>query len=123
MAYSALANAVLIVHLAFVVFVVLGGLLVLYWRRLAWVHLPAALWGILIEYADWLCPLTPLENALRRRAGQAGYAGGFIEQYLVALLYPEGLTRRMQIGLGTVALVINVAVYARLWLSMTRRRQ
>jgi hypothetical protein len=122
MAYSTLANAVLIIHLAFVVFVALGGLLVLRRRSLAWVHLPAALWGILIEYADWVCPLTPLENVLRRRAGETGYTGGFIEQYLMALLYPGGLTRRMQIGLGTVALVINVAVYVRLWI-LTHRRQ
>ncbi len=122
MAYSALANAVLIIHLAFVVFVVLGGLLVLRRRNLAWVHLPAALWGILIEYADWVCPLTPIENALRRRAGETGYTGDFIEHYLMALLYPGGLTRRMQIGLGTVALVINVAVYVRLWI-LTHRRQ
>lgn len=123
MVYHSLADTVLIVHLAFVVFVVAGGLLVLRWRRLAWVHLPAVLWGILIEYAGWVCPLTPLENALRRRAGEAGYAGGFIEHYLVALLYPGGLTRRVQIGLGTVALAINVVVYARLWVLMARRGQ
>lgn len=106
-----LADLVLIVHLAFVAFVVVGGLLVLRWRRLAWVHGPAAIWGILIEYAGFVCPLTPLEVALRQRGGEAGYGGGFIEHYLTAVLYPSGLTRGLQFGLATFALVINLAVY------------
>ena len=114
MLYLRLADLVLLVHLAFVVFVVAGGLLVLRWPKLAWVHVPAAVWGILIEYAGWICPLTPLEVELRRRGGGAGYAGGFIEHYVTAALYPSGLSRAVQIGLGTLALAINLVVYWRL---------
>jgi len=112
--YLRLADLVLLVHLAFVVFVVAGGLLVLRRPKLAWVHVPAAVWGILIEYAGWICPLTPLEVELRRRGGGAGYPGGFIEHYVTATLYPSGLSRAVQIGLGTLALAINLAVYWRL---------
>jgi hypothetical protein len=97
-----------------VLFVVFGGLLVLRWPRLAWVHLPAAVWGALIEFAGWVCPLTPLENALRRQAGEATYTGGFIERYITPILYPDGLTRGAQVALGTLVVLINVAVYARL---------
>jgi len=103
---------VLVVHLLFVAFVVLGGLLVLRRPRLAWLHLPAAIWGVLIEFAGWVCPLTPLENALRARGGETGYGGGFIEHYLTAALYPAGLTREAQFVLGGIVLVLNVAVYA-----------
>jgi hypothetical protein len=99
-------------HLGFVLFVVLGGLLVLKWPRVAWAHLPAAAWGVLIEYSGWICPLTPLENWLRARGGESGYAGGFVEHYLLRTLYPEGLTRRDQLVLGTLVLAINVAAYA-----------
>lgn len=106
-----LADLVLVVHLGFVAFVVAGGLLVLRWPQLAWVHAPAAIWGILIEYAGFVCPLTPLEVALRQRGGEIGYAGGFIEHYVTAILYPAGLTRGIQIALGSFALVINLAVY------------
>src|ERR687889_2933712 len=93
MPYRALADAVLVLHLAFVLFVVLGGLLVLRWPRLAWLHLPAAIWGVLIEFAGFVCPLTPLEVGLRRLGGEAGYEGGFIEHYLTGALYPAGLNR------------------------------
>ena len=105
------ADAVLVVHLAFVLFVVLGGLAVLRWPKLAWVHLPAAVWGALVELVGWICPLTPLENALREAAGGAGYRGDFVEHYLVALLYPDELTRAMQIAFGTVVVLINAAIY------------
>ncbi len=114
-----LADLVVIVHGLFIVFVVAGGLLVLRWPRLAWVHLPAAAWGVLIELSGWICPLTPLENALRRAAGEAGYSGGFIERYLLPLIYPPGLTPAVQLWLGLVVLVVNVAVYAVWW----RRRR
>jgi hypothetical protein len=114
MIYRVMADAILILHLAFVLFVVLGGLAVLRWPRLVWLHVPAVLWGVLIEYTGWICPLTPLEVALRRLAGQVGYAGGFIEHYITAAIYPSGLTRRAQWILGTVAVVVNVLVYARL---------
>ena len=116
----ALADLVLLVHLAFVLFVVLGGLLVLRRRRWAWLHLPCAAWGVLIEFAGWICPLTPLEVSLRMRGGEAGYAGDFIGHYVTAALYPEGLTRGVQVALGSVALLLNAAVYA--WIVGRRRR-
>jgi len=105
------ADAVLLVHLAFVVFVILGGALSLRWPKLAWIHLPAVMWAALVELNGWICPLTPLEVELRRASGDAGYAGDFLEHYIVALLYPEGLTRAMQIGFGAAVVAINVVVY------------
>ena len=109
------ADVVLVVHFLFVVFVVLGGLLVLRWPRVAWVHLPVALYGAAIEFIGFICPLTPLEVWLRRRGGEAGYSGGFVEQYITAALYPTGLTREVQVALGVGVLVINVIVYAVAW--------
>lgn len=106
------ADLLVLLHLGFILFVVLGALLVLRYPALAWLHLPAVLWGIGIELAGWICPLTPLENHLRLAAGQAGYPGGFIDQYLVPLIYPPGLTRGMQIGLGIGVAVINLSAYA-----------
>ncbi len=111
MIYHALADVVLAVHFAFVFFVVLGGLLVLRWPRLAWLHVPAAIWGVLIEYMGWICPLTPLENSFRVRGGSAGYSGGFIEHYIKPVLYPAGLTRSTQVLLGSLALILNLAAY------------
>lgn len=110
--YSALADAVLVLHLAFVVFVVLGGLLVLRRPRVAWVHLPAAVWGIAIEFGGWVCPLTPLENRLRELAGESTDRGDFIARHLLPVIYPEGLTREAQLALGLAALVGNGAIYA-----------
>ena len=106
------ADAVLLVHFAFVIFVVLGGALLLRWPKLAWIHLPAVIWAALVELNGWICPLTPLEVALRRASGEAGYAGDFLEHYIVALLYPERLTRGMQLGFGVAVVAINVAFYA-----------
>ena len=119
MTWRILADAVLFLHLLFVLFVVLGGLLVLRWPRLAWLHLPAAIWGALIEFAGWICPLTDLENSLRWRGGGQGYEGGFIAQYLTAAIYPAGLTRNIQFALGAFVIVVNAAVYFLLW----RRRR
>ncbi|HEY8538055.1 MAG TPA: DUF2784 domain-containing protein [Steroidobacteraceae bacterium] len=120
MTYRLLADAVAVLHFAFILFVVLGGLAVLRWPRLAWLHIPAAAWGALIEFGGWICPLTPLENMLRERAGEAGYSGGFIDHYVTGLIYPEGLTRPMQFAVGALVLAINGLVYWRLW---SRRRQ
>lgn len=114
------ADLVLVVHLAFVVFVVLGGLLALRRPRVAWVHAPIALYGAVIEFLGFTCPLTPLEIWLRRRGGEAGYAGGFIEHYITATLYPAGLTRAVQLALGVGVLVVNGIVYAA-WLRRRRR--
>jgi hypothetical protein len=119
---SWLADLVVVVHAGFVLFVVAGGLLVLRWRRLAWLHLPAAGWGSYIEFANKICPLTPLEQRLRRAAGEAGYSGGFIEHYLEPILYPLGLDRRMQIALGTLALGVNLCIYVWLWRRRAARR-
>jgi hypothetical protein len=113
--YRALADLILLLHLAFILFAVFGGLLVLRKPRLAWIHLPAAVWAALIEFCGWICPLTPLENRLRRAAGSAGYEGGFVERYLTRLVYPDGLTVEVQWALGFLVLAINVAVYLRLW--------
>ena len=115
MPWGLLADAVLLAHAAFVAFVVLGGLLVLRWPRLAWVHLPVVAWGAGIEFTGGICPLTPLENHWRALAHEQGYAGGFVEHYVFGLLYPEGLTRDVQIALGLGVLALNGAVYAWLW--------
>src|SRR5262245_31291758 len=120
MIFRWLADAVVVLHAAFVVFVVLGGFLVLRWPRLAWLHVPAAIWGVLIEYAGWICPLTPLENALRERAGQAGYSGGFVEHYVLGALYPAGLTRELQWVIGGLVLLINGLVYGSIWMRWRR---
>jgi hypothetical protein len=108
---SDMADLVVAIHFMFVLFVVLGGLLVLRWPRVAYAHLPAAAWGALIEFAGWTCPLTPLENALRARAGETVYSGGFIDNYMLPLLYPSALTRTIQLVLGGAVIVINVCIY------------
>jgi hypothetical protein len=106
------ADLVVIVHFAFIAFIILGGLLVLRWPRIGWAHVPCAIYGVLIEWVGWVCPLTPLENMLRDRAGQNGYAEGFVEHYLIPIIYPSGLTHEVQMALGAFVLVTNVAVYA-----------
>ena len=113
------ADAVVLLHLAFVAFVVLGGVLVAWRSRVAWLHLPAAAWAAWAEFSGAICPLTPLENQLRRIAGQSGYAGGFVEQYLLQVVYPPGLTPQIQRWLGAAVVAVNLAIY--LWVSMSRR--
>ena len=111
MIYHWLAGAVVLFHAAFVVFVIAGGFIALRWRRVVWLHVPAAIWGIAIEYGGWVCPLTPLEIALRERSGVAGYSGGFIEHYVLRRLYPSGLTPPIRWLLGSLALVLNIVAY------------
>lgn len=119
MIYRLLADATLLVHFGFICFVVVGGMLVARWPRLAWLHVPAVLWGAAIEFTGGVCPLTPLEVVLRQRGGEAGYSGGFIEHYVTSLIYPGELGRRAQVVLGILALGLNAAIYAVL---MARRR-
>ncbi len=120
MPWGLLADAVVLLHSGFVLFVIFGGLLVLRWRPLIWFHLPAALWGALIEFAGWICPLTPLEHWLRREGGLAGYQGGFVEHYILPVLYPHGLTREVQLLLGAFVVIINLVVYGLIWRRIIR---
>jgi hypothetical protein len=111
MAYRLAADFVVGVHFLFIVFVVGGGFLAWRWPGLRWVHVPVAIWGALIEFAGWICPLTPLENAMRRAAGESGYSGGFIEHYIIPVVYPAGLTPAIQVALGIAVLVVNGVAY------------
>jgi len=111
MIYRIAADAVLLLHLAFILFVVLGGWIVFRRPKLIWLHLPAAAWGAFIEFSGIVCPLTPLENQLRIASGSAGYSGGFIERYLIPVVYPAGLNRSAQVALGVGVLLINVVFY------------
>ena len=113
-----LADLTLVVHLAFIAFVAVGALLLLRWPRLVWLHLPLAAWGVIVGWGNFTCPLTPLENYFRRRAGETGYSGGLIEHYLTPLIYPDGLTRAIQLALGAFLLVLNLALY---WYVFRRR--
>lgn len=117
-----LADLVVVLHLAFIVFVVFGGLLTLRWQRIPWIHLPAFAWAAALEFFGWICPLTPLENSLRRASGQAGYADGFIEHYFIPILYPADFNRELQLILGCLLVSLNLAVYWVVW-RRTRRRQ
>ena len=114
-----LADLVVVIHLLFILFVALGGLLALRWRWVPWLHLPAAAWGGFVELTGRICPLTPLENQLRRAAGSAGYEGDFIEHYLLPVIYPAGLTREIQFGLAALLVVLNAVIYTIVW----RRRE
>lgn len=116
-AFRLLADAVVLLHLGFVLFVLLGGLLALRWPAVRWVHLPAALWGAWIELSGGICPLTPLENALRQRAGEAAYTGDFVGRYVLPVLYPHALTRRIQLFLAVLVVGVNLGVYWWVWVS------
>lgn len=110
-----LADAVLLLHLVFVLFVLFGGLLAITWRKAIRLHLPAAAWGAFVEFSGWICPLTPLENWLREQGGGKGYDGDFVGKYLPTLLYPDDLTRATQVVLGFIAIAVNLAIYGWLW--------
>lgn len=110
-----LADLVVVVHLGFVLFVLFGAFLILRWPRMMWLHLLAVAWGALIEFTGWVCPLTPLENWLRRQAGEEGYEGDFLQRYLLHLLYPDGLTHEIQLLLGFGVLLVNISVYSWVW--------
>jgi len=120
------ADIIVLLHFAFILFVSAGGLLVLRWPRLAWLHLPCVAWGVLIEATGGICPLTPLEMRFRLAAGGPGYSGDFIDHYLLPMIYPAGLTRGVQIGLGIALLLFNLIIYVFAWYrrnnNLTKRR-
>lgn len=111
MIYALLADIVLVLHLAFIVYVLFGGLLVFQWPKTAWIHVPTAIYGVAIEAIGWVCPLTPLENEFRRLAGEAGYEGGFVDHYLIPIIYPAGLTPTLQWVLAAIVAGINLGIY------------
>ncbi|MDH5668932.1 MAG: DUF2784 domain-containing protein [Nitrospira sp.] len=115
MIYRLSADLLVVLHLCFVLFVLFGGLLLLKWPRLAWLHVPAVIWGAFVEFSGWICPLTPLENWLRAQAGETGYTGDFLAQYLSTILYPEWLTRDIQFILGALVVAMNLGAYTWLW--------
>jgi hypothetical protein len=113
---SVLADLLVLIHLSFILFVVLGGWFVLRWPWVAFIHLPAAVWGAVIEFGNRICPLTPMEQKLRLAAGEGGYSGGFVEYYIIPLIYPDGLTREFQLGAGLFVIMVNILIYG-WWLS------
>jgi len=115
-----IADALVVAHLLFIVFVMAGGVMVIYYPRVAWLHLPAASWGAIVEFTGWICPLTPLENHFRALAGAETYSGDFVAQYLLPVIYPESLTREIQFVLGSAVVIINVIFYT---LAIKRRRR
>ena len=124
MAFRILADCVLVLHFAFVLFVGVGGLLVLRWRPVMFLHLPAAVWGVLVECANWTCPLNPLENWFRHRGGEVGtaYAKGFIDYHVSLIIQPENLTRSFQITVGLSAFAVNFLIYAYIFYRLRRAR-
>ncbi len=123
MAYRVLADAVVVLHALFVAFVTFGGLVAVRWPRVAWAQVPCAAYGVAIEIVGWTCPLTPLENRLRALGGEAGYAGGFVEHYLVPLVYPEPFPRLLAVAMGAFVLAVNGAAYSAIALRSLRRRR
>ncbi len=122
--YDFLANAIVGFHFLFILFVVFGGLLVIRYPKMAFVHIPAAIWGAVVEFQGWICPLTPLENHLRNLAGETSYSGDFIQRHLIPVMYPENLTPKIQLILGSIVVVVNVVVYivaVRKYLQRVRR--
>ena len=111
MIYRTLADSILVIHFLFIIFVVFGGFFLFRSRRFAWLHIPVVIWGAFIEFSGRICPLTPLENYFRIKGNQSGYTGGFIEHYLIPVIYPSMLTRNIQFVLGALVLIINLVVY------------
>ena len=118
-----IADVLVLFHLSFIIFVILGGFLVLHWRNIFWLHIPCAIWGVLIEFAGWICPLTPMENHFRQLAGQAGYYSGFIDHYILPVIYPTALTREIQYMLGFGVITINLIAYGLVLYRIIKNRQ
>jgi hypothetical protein len=121
--YSILTNIVVILHFGFVLFVLFGGLLILKWPKVMWLHLPAVAWGAVVEFTGWICPLTPLEHWLRARGSESAHTGDFVARYLLSILYPEALTNDIQAILGASVLLVNLVVYGCLWQRNRRRHR
>lgn len=111
MLFHVAADLLVVFHFLFVIFVLFGGLLILKWRFIMWLHIPAVVWGVVVEWMGWICPLTPWEWSLREKAGQLGYSGSFIDYYIIPIIYPEGLTRELQVSIGIFVILINLIVY------------
>ena len=118
--YRMLADAVVIVHLGFIVFVMAGGVLAVFFPKIIWIHLPCVVWGIVVELAGYVCPLTPLENLFREMSGKGRYSGDFVMHYIEPLIYPEGLTREIQVVLAALVILVNTGTYG--WLAFRKRR-
>ena len=116
-------DSVVLIHFAFILFVALGGLLVLRWPKVTWLHIPAAVWGALIEFFGWACPLTSFEVMLQKKIGRTGYSGGFVDAYVMPIVYPPGLTRSTQIALGVGVVALNCALYGWVILRQLRKKQ
>ncbi len=121
MSYRLMADIVVLLHFTFILFVLMGGILSIWWRKVVWIHIPAAGWGVLIEFAGWICPLTPLENRLRAKGGEAGYPGGFVEKYILPVIYPTELTREIQIILGILVITVNLVIYWKVFFKYSTR--
>ncbi len=120
--YSILADIAVVLHLGFVLFVLFGGLLIVKWPKVMWLHLPAVVWGAVVEFTGWICPLTPLEDWLRAQGGESDHTGDFIARYFLPILYPEVLTRDIQVMLGALVLLVNLVIYVCLWRRNRARR-
>lgn len=115
MLWRVLADVVLLIHFGFIVFVLFGGFLTMWWRWIPWVHLPAAIWAAALEFGGWICPLTPLENRLRQAGGEAGYPEGFLEHYALPVIYPQGLRPEIQLVLGFTVVLFTLGTYGVVW--------
>ena len=122
MIYSFLADLVMFFHLVFILYVIAGALLIIKWAKTLWLHLPSCFWGMTVEFTGWICPLTPWEIQLRRLAGEEGYTGSFIEQYLIPIIYPSGLTREIQMLLGSIVLIVNLSLYILILIKRRKRK-
>lgn len=111
MTYRIVADMIVLIHFGFILFVGVGGFLVIKWQNIAFLHIPAVIWGALIEFTGGICPLTPLENKFRLAGGEAGFSGGFIEKYIISFIYPDELTRGLQTVIGFAVILINVSIY------------
>lgn len=121
MLFRLLADVLAVCHLAFILFAVFGAALAFRWPKIILLHVPAAIWAGIVEISGWACPLTPLENRLRIMGGEPGYAGGFVEHYLLPVLYPAALTRNIQVLLGILVLALNILIYIQLMRSLRRK--